>query len=86
MGADLDSEGEEENDSDMNLNVLENLTDLIPTLAKNLKNGFILMFREIFPHLSAYLHKDKEIDDIICTVGSLAQIFEYEPSLILECQ
>ncbi|CAD8054568.1 unnamed protein product [Paramecium sonneborni] len=86
LGADLDSEGEEENDQDMNLNVLENLTDLIPTLAKNLKNGFVLMFREIFPHLATYLHKDKEIDDIICTVGCLAQIFEYEPSLILECQ
>ncbi|CAK60429.1 unnamed protein product (macronuclear) [Paramecium tetraurelia] len=86
LGADLDSEGEEENDSDMNLNVLENLTDLIPTLAKNLKNGFVLMFREIFPHLATNLHKDKEIDDIICTIGCLAQIFEYESSLIVECQ
>lgn len=56
----------------MNLNVYENLTDLIPTLAKTLKNGFILMFREILPYLITYLNKDKEIDDIICTVGCFA--------------
>jgi hypothetical protein len=69
----------------MNQNIFENLTDLIPTLAKNLKNGFVLMFRSLLPYLTANLNKDKEIDDIICTVGCFAQLFEYEPSLVLEC-
>jgi len=35
----------------MNGTIFENLTDLIPTMAKTLKNGFLLSFRQLYPHL-----------------------------------
>lgn len=70
----------------MNSLIFENLTDLIPAMAKVLKQGMLLPFRYIYDSLVKNLSENSDIDDIIQTVGCFAQLFENEPSLIPECQ
>lgn len=51
LGADEEEEFEENEEDDMNETIFENISELIPTLAKTLKNGFLLAFRELLPTL-----------------------------------
>lgn len=68
----IEQEEEEEDDEDTNVNVFESLTDLIPTLAKVLKYGFLITWQTLLPSLMGYTHPDKDINDKIQTVGCFA--------------
>jgi hypothetical protein len=61
----FDEEEEDADEEDTNANVFESLTELIPTLAKVLRGGFLVTWQLIFPSLMQYTHFEKDINDII---------------------
>ena len=67
--------------------VFEQVTDLIPALAKTLSTGFELPFSKIANSLSAYLDtENRDINDNIQAVGCFAITFKHVPSLIPQYQ
>ena len=75
-------EEEDEEDEETNIYVFEALTDLIPTLAKVLKSGFVLIFKQLYEAMFLYTSKNKDINDNIQIIGTFAQCFKYCPELI----
>ena len=62
------------------------MTDLIPTLSKALKNGFLEPLRTIAPLMGVYLSREKEIPDQTKMIGCFAQCLKHTPAFIPEVQ
>lgn len=74
---DEDDEDEEETDA----KVWDPIADIIPRMAKILRNSFKPVFMQLLEGLFAYSNPERDIYDNQCLVGLLADSFKYVPDL-----
>lgn len=73
-----------EDDSDVDINglIYGNITDLLPLLAKVLRDGFVPAYKIIHKSFRKFLDPKKGVDDISQAVGTLANCAKYSPLLV----
>ena len=67
-------EEEEDDDEDTNETVFEAITDILPQMAKTLKQGFLVPFQNVLTSLLSYCSPDKDVNDNIQVVGCVKNI------------
>ena len=77
---------DEEEDEDTEVNTFETLCDLIPRLAKVIRDGFEPSLKQLLPSMMKYTYDREDVNDPIQIVGSFSQIFKYIPSMVATAQ
>jgi len=72
----------DDEDEDTMIEIFENLTDLIPDLAKILKGAFLPSFQKLIPAMMLYTSRKKDINDNIQIVGAFAEVFNNIPEAV----
>jgi len=75
-------EDSDDEDEDTMIEIFENLTDLIPDMAKVLKNAFLPSFEKLVPAMMLYTSRKKDINDNIQIVGAFAEVFKNIPAAV----